>query len=146
VANGIADTDPTYALRDALIRPTVTPRAAIADPKALGGLLRAIDVFESQTTTRIAPQLLAILVQRPCEVRHAKWDQFDMEVSAWSIPAEVMKMRRPHHVPLPAQAMALLEELRRITGSGVFLFSSLRSVKRPMSENTLNRALRRMGY
>ena len=74
VANGMADSDPTYALRDALIRPTVTPRAAITDPKALGGLLRAIEAFEGQVTTRLALQLLA-LVQRPGELRHAKWPE-----------------------------------------------------------------------
>ena len=146
VANGIADTDPTYALRDALIRPTVTPRAAITDPKALGGLLRAIEAFEGQVTTRIALQLLAILVQRPGELRHAKWREFDLEAAVWSIPPERMKMRRPHRVPLPAQALAFLEELRPITGYGDYLFPSLRSAKRPMSENTLNAALRRMGF
>ncbi len=146
VASGIADTDPTYALRDALIRPTVTPRAAITDPKALGGLLRAIDAFEGQTTTCIALKLLAILAQRPGELRHAKWEQVGMEDGIWSIPAQVMKMRRPHKVPLPRQAMTLLAELKALTGEGMYLFPSLRSVQRPMSENTLNGALRRMGY
>ncbi|MFY0692380.1 MAG: integrase arm-type DNA-binding domain-containing protein [Paracoccaceae bacterium] len=146
VADGVADTDPTYALRDALVTPTVTPRAAITDPKALGGLLRAIDVFHGQTTTRIALQLLALLAQRPGELRHATWEEFDTPGSVWSIPADRMKMRRPHRVPLPRQALALLEELRPLTGYGHYLFPSLRSVQRPMSENTLNAALRRMGY
>lgn len=146
VANGMAETDPTYALRDALIRPTVTPRAAIIDLKRLGGLLRSIDGFEGQATTRIALQLIAILAQRPGEIRHAKWEQIDKAQAIWSIPAEVMKMRRPHRVPLPKQAFALLEQLEPLTGEGRFLFPSLRSFARPMSENTLNGALRRMGY
>ena len=146
VANGVADTDPTYALRDALVTPTVTPRAAITDSRALGGLLRAIDAFHGQTTTRIALQLLALLSQRPGELRHATWEEFDTPGSVWSIPADRMKMRRPHRIPLPRQALSLLEELRPLTGNGRYLFPSLRSVRRPMSENTLNAALRRMGY
>ena len=146
VACGVAETDPTYALRDALTRPTVTPRAAITDPTALGGLMRAIDNFQGQVTTRIALQLLAILVQRPGELRHSTWPEFDMASAIWSIPADRMKMRRPHRTPLPKQALKLLSELHPITGHGEFLFPSLRSVKRPMSENTLNAALRRMGY
>lgn len=146
IANGVAEVDPTYALRDALIRPTVTPRAAITDVKALGGLLRSIDAFEGQNTTRIALQLMALLAQRPGELRHAKWDQFDFVTGVWSIPAEVMKMRRPHTVPLPTEALELLKQLKQQTGNGVYLFPSLRSAHRPMSENTLNAALRRMGY
>lgn len=145
VANGYADTDPTYALQGALIRPTVTPRAAITDPNALGGLMRAIDAFHGQTTTKIALQLLAILAQRPGELRNAHWSEFDLDAAIWSIPAERMKMRRSHKVPLPAQALALLHELRPLTGSGSFVFPSLVSTARPMSENTLNTALRRMG-
>ena len=146
IASGVAESDPTYALRDALIRQTVTHRAAITEPKALGALLVAIDGFEGQATTRIALHLMAILAQRPGELRHAMWDEFDFEEAVWSIPAEKMKMRKPHNVPLPAQALALLEELRPITGAGELLFPSLRSWQRPMSENTLNAALRRMGY
>ncbi|MEP4194619.1 MAG: integrase arm-type DNA-binding domain-containing protein [Aliishimia sp.] len=146
VASGIAENDPTYALRDALIRPTRVHRAAITDPKALGQLMREIDAFEGQATTRIGLQLLAILAQRPGEIRHARWEDFNFEDAIWSIPAAKMKMRRDHMVPLPAQALALLDELRSITGEGAYLFPSLRSWQRPMSENTLNAALRRMGY
>ena len=146
VASGIAEIDPTYALRDALIRPTVKHRAAITAPKDLGALLVAIDSFDGQTTTRIALNLLAILAQRPGELRHARWDEFDIEAAVWSIPAEKMKMRKPHNVPLPTPALGLLAELRPLTGKGVLLFPSLRSWQRPMSENTLNAALRRMGY
>ncbi|CUH65742.1 Prophage CP4-57 integrase [Thalassovita gelatinovora] len=146
VASGIADTDPTYALRDALIRPTRVHRAAITDPKALGQLLREIELFDGQATTRIGLQMLALLAQRPGEIRHAKWSEFDIEEKVWAIPAGKMKMRRDHSVPLPDQALALLDELRPITGEGEYLFPSLRSWHRPMSENTLNAALRRMGY
>ncbi|MGJ8604408.1 MAG: tyrosine-type recombinase/integrase [Marivita sp.] len=146
VASGVAETDPTYALRDALIRPTRVHRAAITDPKALGRLMNEIDGFDGQATTRIALKLLAILAQRPGEIRHAKWSEIDFSAKVWAIPAEKMKMRRDHLVPLPAQTLALLDELRRINGNGEFLFPSLRTWKRPMSENTLNAALRRMGY
>lgn len=146
VANGVAELDPTYALKDALITPTVTPRAAITDTRALGGLMRAIDSFQGQVTTRIALQLLALLTQRPGELRHATWEEFDIDAAVWSIPAERMKMRRSHRVPLPVQATTLLEELEPLTGHGRYLFPSLRSVQRPMSENTLNSALRRMGF
>lgn len=146
VASGLAETDPTYALRDALIRPTRVHRAAITDPKALGQLMREIDGFEGQATTRIGLQLLAILAQRPGEIRHAKWVEIDFANKVWAIPAEKMKMRRDHFVPLPDQAIALLDELRLMNGNGEYLFPSLRTWKRPMSENTLNAALRRMGY
>lgn len=105
VASGIAETDPTYALRDALIRPTRVHRAAIIEPKALGRLMAEIDGFDGQATTRIALKLLAILAQRPGEVRNAKWEEFDLEEKVWSIPAAKMKMRRDHNVPLPDQAM-----------------------------------------
>ncbi|WP_417255066.1 tyrosine-type recombinase/integrase [Celeribacter sp.] len=146
VASGLAETDPTYALKDALIRPTRVHRAAITDPKALGALLREIGGFDGQATTRIGLQLLALTAQRPGEIRHAKWEEFDFQEKIWSLPAAKMKMRRDHNVPLPDQAIALLDELRMITGNGEYLFPSLRSWQRPMSENTLNAALRRMGY
>lgn len=152
VANGVAEGDPTYALRGALITPTVTPRAAITDPMELGGLLRTIDAFHRQVTTRIALQLLALLtlltllVQRPGELRNATWAEFDTNARIWTIPPERMKMRRPHRVPLPQRALELIEELRPLSGPGDYLFPSLRTLKRPMSENTLNAALRRIGY
>ncbi|MEO0391144.1 MAG: integrase arm-type DNA-binding domain-containing protein, partial [Pseudomonadota bacterium] len=110
VASGMAEIDPTYALRDALIRATRVHRAAITEPKALGRLMLEIDGFEGQATTRIALKLLAMLAQRPGEIRHAKWSEIDFSNRVWSIPAEKMKMRRPHDVPLPTQAIALLDE------------------------------------
>lgn len=146
VASGVAEFDPAQALRDALIRPKPKSRAAITEKTALGALLRAIDCFEGQVTTRIALQLQALLAQRPGELRRAEWTEIDFGNAVWTIPADRMKRRRPHSVPLPKQASALLDELRRINGNGRFLFPSLRSFHRPMSENTLNAALRRLGY
>jgi len=133
-------------LKDALIRPQPQPRAAITDPEGLGALLRAIDGFHGQTVTRIGLQLLALLTPRPGELRNARWEEIDFETAIWSIPAERMKMRRPHRVPLAAQALRLLDELKALTGATEFLLPSLISTKRVMSENTLNTALRRIGF
>lgn len=146
VATGSATTDPTYALKDALIRPQPKPRAAITDANALGALMRAIDGFHGQAVTRIALQLLALLTPRPGELRNAKWEEIDFETAVWAIPAERMKMRRPHRVPLPARALKLLGELKALTGATEYLLPSLISTKRVMSENTLNTALRRIGF
>jgi integrase len=146
VASGLAETDPTYALKDALIKPTRVHRAAITAPKAFGALLREVGAFEGQAVTRIGLKFLALTAQRPGEVRHAKWEEFDFQEKVWALPADKMKMRRDHYVPLSEQAIALLHDLRMITGNGAYLFPSLRSWQRPMSENTLNAALRRMGY
>ncbi|MFD1157481.1 tyrosine-type recombinase/integrase [Roseovarius aestuarii] len=146
VASGVAEFDPAQALRDALIRPKPKSRAAIIEKTALGALLRAIDGFEGQVTTRIALQLQALLAQRPGELRRAEWTEIDFGNAVWTIPADRMKMRLPHSVPLPKQALAFLDDLRRINCNGSFLFPSLRSFHRPMSENTQNAALRRLGY
>ncbi|MEO1025756.1 MAG: integrase arm-type DNA-binding domain-containing protein [Pseudomonadota bacterium] len=146
VASGIAETDPAQTLSDALVRHKPKSRAAITEKSKLGALLRAIDGFEGQVTTRIALQLQALLAQRPGELRHAEWTEIDFANAVWNIPAERTKMRRPHSVPLPKQALSLLDDLRQINGNGRFLFPSLRSYHRPMSENTLNAALRRLGY
>ena len=146
IANGLAENDPTFALRDALIRPQVTPRAAITDETVLGGLMRSIQAFDGQPTTRIGLELLAIVVTRPGELRQAEWSEIDFDKATWSIPASRMKMRSEHRVPLPDRALNLLYELQGLTGYGTLLFPSVRSAKRCMSENTLNSALRRMGY
>ena len=146
VAHGVADIDPTYALRGALVRPKEKPRAAITDPEKFGELLRAIHGYDGQPTTRIALELLPIVAVRPGELRLANWSEFDFGDAVWSIPAKRMKMKRPHRVPLPSQAVALIEELRPISGNGRYLFPSIRSTHRPISENTLNAALRRLGY
>jgi integrase len=100
-----------------------------------------IDGFDGQATTRIGLKLLAILAQRPGEVRNAKWGEFDLAERVWSIPAAKMKMRRDHNVPLPQQGLVLLEQLRAMNNKGDYLFPSLRTWTRPMSENTLNAAI-----
>jgi integrase len=146
IATARADNDPTFALKGALTRPVVKPRPAITEERALGGILRAIDGFNGQPTTCVALKLLILLAPRPGELRQARWSEFNLETTVWTIPAARMKMRREHRVPLPRQAITLLRELHALTGGGELVFPSIRSISRPMSENTLNAALRRMGY
>jgi integrase len=124
----------------------VTHRATIIEPSGIGALLRAIDGFEGQPTTRAALQLAAYVFVRPGELRHAEWKEFDLDAAVWSIPVEKMKMRRPHRVSLARQSLAILRQLQEITGQCRWLFPSVRSILRPISENTLNGALRRLGY
>jgi len=146
IATARAQNDPTIALRDALIRPKVTPRAAITEPKAFGALLRAIDSFDGQPGTRAALELMTLLFPRPGELRMATWSEFDFDKAVWSIPAIRMKMRRPHRVPLSKQAVAILKELHEMADGGNLLFPSIRTPDRPISDGTLNAALRRLGY
>jgi len=146
IATARAENDPTTALRGALVTPTVTPRAAIVAPKAFGELLRAVEDYQGAPETRAALELLALTFVRPGELRAAEWVEFDLESATWEIPAGRMKMRKPHRVPLAPRAMAILQDLRKLTGNDRFLFPSVRSVARCMSENTLNAALRRMGF
>lgn len=146
VATGRADTDPTGALKGALTAPIVQHRAAIIEPKAFGGVLRAIEIYEGAPETRAALELLALTFVRPGELRAAEWTEFDLDVAIWSIPPEKMKMKRPHRVPLAPQAVAILHELGSITSHGKYLFPSVRSPSRCMSENTVNAALRRLGF
>lgn len=146
VASGIAENDPTFALRDALIRPKVTHRAAIVDEQGLTDLLRGIESYTGHSTTKIGLKLLLQFACRPGELRKAKWEEFDLSESIWSIPSERMKMRRPHQVPLTEESISLLTELQEISGWGELLFPATTSSKRPMSENTFNQALRRMGF
>ena len=146
IATARCDNDPTFALKGALTRPTAKSRPAITEKKALGAVLRAIYGFDGQPTTSVALKLLALLAPRPGELRHAHWIEFDFDAATWTIPASRMKMRREHRVPLSRQAICLLRELHALTGDGELVFPSIRSNSRPMSENTLNAALRRMGY
>jgi integrase len=146
IATARCDDDPTFALKGALTRPTAKSRPAIIEKKALGAVLRAMDGFDGQPTTCAALKLLALLAPRPGELRHAHWSQFDLDATTRTIPASRMKMRREHRVPLPRKATSLLRDLRALTGDGELVFPSIRSTSRPMSENTLNAALRRMGY
>ncbi len=146
IATARAELDPTIALRDAITTPTVKSRAAITDPKAFGGLLRAIDNFDGQPTTQAGLKLMALLFPRPGELRLAEWNEFDFDAKVWTIPAAKTKMRREHRIFLAPQALAVLEKLRAITGHREILFPGVVSWKRPISENTLNVALRRLGY
>jgi integrase len=146
VATARATADPTAPLQGALTTPKVKPRAAVTDPRAFGGLLRAIDGFDGQPTTGAALKLMSLLFPRPGELRAAEWSEFDLEGAVWTIPADRMKMRRPHRIPLSSQALTILHDLRAITGRGLLAFPSIRTVRRPMSENTMNAALRRLGY
>ena len=146
VATARAQVDPTAPLLGALTAPTVTPRAAVTDPKAFGGLLRAIDGYNGQKTTQAALKLMALLFPRPGELRAAQWPEFDFEEAVWTIPAERTKMRRAHRVPLASQAVGILRDLHKITGAGLLVVPGVRTVRQPMSENTLNAALRYLGY
>lgn len=146
IASGIADTDPTAALKDALIAPKTKHRAVITDKETLGKLLRAVDAYSGQARTRLGLRLLILFATRPGELRYARWDEFDLEARVWHIPAERMKMRKEHSVPLPDMALDLLDELRQITGWCDLLFPAQTSSKKPISENTFNQALRRMGF
>lgn len=146
VATGRATNDPTFALRGALAKPQVKHRAAILEPARFGELLRAIDAFQGQPETVSALKLMALIFQRPGELRQAQWREFDLEKGVWSIPAARMKMRREHRVALPRQAVAILRELHAITGRGELVFPGIVSTNKPISQNTLNIALRRMGF
>ncbi len=146
IATGRAERDPSIDLRGALTAPKVKHRATIVEPKAIGALLRAIEGFDGQPTTRAALRLAPLVFVRPGELRHAEWRKFDFDKAEWVIPAEKMKMRLPHRVPLARQAIAILKDLESITGELRWLFPSVSSILRPISENTLNAALRRLGY
>ena len=146
VVTGRAERDPTADLRGALKPPKVRHFPAITDPKRLGELLRAIDGFEGTPTVAIALRLAPLLFVRPGELRKMEWAEIDFDAKEWNIPAHKMKMNQPHLVPLSNQAVALLKEIEPITGRWQYVFPSERSRRKPMSDNTLNAALRRLGY
>jgi integrase len=146
IATGRAQRDVSFDLRGALITPVTSHRAALLKPKQVGELLRAIDDYEGQPTVRIALRLAPHLFVRPGELRTAEWQEFDFASAVWTIPASKTKMRREHRVPLSRQVLETLEELRPISGHGTFLFPSVRSSDRAITDNTLNAALRRLGY
>ncbi len=140
--------DPTAALRGALAPVVTKNRAAITDPVRVGELLRTIDSYRGHVVTWYALRLAPMVFVRPGELIRAEWVEFDIEGAdpVWRIPAEKMKMREAHVVPLSRQAVTLLKELNGLTGEGRYLFPALTSSKRCMSNNTLNLAFRRMGY
>ena len=146
IATGRAERDPSADLRGALTSPKVNHRATIVDPADIGALLRAIDGYDGLAITKAALRLAPLVFVRPGELRHAEWAEFDLAAAEWRIPSAKMKMRRAHQVPLSRQALDVLRDLQPISGGGRFLFPSVRSTVRPMSENTLNAALRRLGY
>jgi integrase len=146
VATGRAERDPTNDLRGALPPPQEKHHASITKPDEIGALLRAIRGYSGSLVTACALNLAPLVFVRPGELRHAEWPEFDLDGSEWRLPAEKMKARVPHIVPLPRQAVAILHELQPLTGAGRYIFPGLRSAKRPMSENTVNGALRRLGY
>jgi integrase len=120
--------------------------AALIEPVAVGGLMRAIDGFTGGFVTVCALKLSTLTFVRPGELRHAEWAEIDLDGATWSIPGRKMKMGADHIVPLSAQAVAILTELHKVTGRGRYVFPSERGGSRPMSENTINAALRRMGF
>src|SRR3546814_4998426 len=114
MATARVEADPTIALKGALIVPRVTSHAAITEPDALGGLLRAIETYDGQPSTRLALKLLALLFPRPGELRLAGWSEFDFQKCVWTVPASRMKMRRPHRIPLSGQAVGILKQLSEL--------------------------------
>ncbi len=124
----------------------VTHRAAITDPKKVSQLLCEIDDYDGYFPLVCALKLAPPVFTRPTDLRAAEWKEFDFEKAEWRIPAERMKMRETHIVPLSRQAVVILEELRKFSGGDKFLFPSIRSSVRPISDATMLNALRRMGY
>ena len=133
-------------LRGALVTPRTNHRAAITTPTEAGGLLRAVEDYDGNNLTRIALCLLPHLFVRPGELRWAEWSEFDFDKAVWTIPDHKMKMRRPHAVPLSRQALAIIRDIEHDASYSAFLFPSLRALDRPMSDNTINAALRRLGF
>ncbi|MEZ5895297.1 MAG: tyrosine-type recombinase/integrase [Parvularculaceae bacterium] len=147
IATARTSDDPTFGLRGALITPTTVHRSAFTDWEGFSGLVRAIWNYDSGSPeTRTALKLMALLYPRPGELRQAKWGEFDLDAATWTIPKERMKMRRSHTKPLPTQAVELLQELRRLNPDEELILPSALSRGKPISENTMNTALRRMGF
>ncbi|MBB3034674.1 tyrosine-type recombinase/integrase [Alteriqipengyuania lutimaris] len=146
VATLRAENDPAAVLKGALKSPKPKHHAALEKPEQVADLLRAIDEYDGHLITRLALQILPHVMARPGELRMATWDEFNFEKAEWRIPAERMKMRKPHMVPLTRQVIAYLRELYELTGPDGYAFEAFHTRRRPMSENTMNQALRRMGY
>jgi integrase len=146
VATGRAERDPAADLRGAL--PPVKPKhlAALTDPDKITGLLRAIDGYQGSFVTKCALRLAPLVFVRPGELRHMEWAEVDFDTAEWNIPAEKMKIRQPHLVPLSRQSLEILQELHPLTGAGRYVFPSARTPRRPMSNNAVLAALRRMGF
>jgi integrase len=146
VATGRAERDPSGDLRGALPPVRAKHHASVTDPKQISALLRTIQGFSGSFITKCALQLAPLVFVRPGELRHAEWTEIELEKAEWRIPAKKMKMNAVHIVPLSQQAVEVLQSIHPLTGSGRYVFPSVRTSDRPMSENTVNAALRRMGY
>ena len=146
VATARASVDPAQPLQGALVSPVAKHHAAITDPIAFGKLLRSIETYSGQPVTKLALRFTPHVYQRPGEVRKSEWSEIDFDKALWTIPAERMKQRQPHRVPLSKQALAILREAAELTGGGRYIFPKLGSPLNPMCENAINGALRRMGY
>lgn len=146
VATLRAPTDPTYALQGALVKPVSRHRPAITDEEQLGALMASIDEYDGWPTLRAALQFLALTMVRPGEVRHMRRPEISWPKAIWRIPAERMKTRRPHEVPLSRQALTVLRGVWDLSEGDRLVFPSIRSPLRPLSENAMNSALRRIGY
>ena len=146
VATARPTPDPSRDLRGALTAPTPKHYGAIIEAERAGELLRAIDGYDGQVLTRLAMQLSPHVFVRPGELRHAEWEDIDLDGALWTIPSTKMKMRKAHRVPLSRQSVAILRAAHAITGPTGFVFPSIRTRARPMSENTVNAGLRRLGF
>lgn len=146
VATARAERDPAQLLIGALTTPRVKHFAAIIDPNEFGALLRAIEDYQGDPAVMYALKLTPHVFQRPGELRQMEWAEVNFDKAVWTIPVTKMKMRQPHSVPLSRQALAILQAMRSLSGSGRYVFPSIRTRARPISENTINAALRRMGY
>jgi integrase len=146
VSCGVVERDSTVDLRGALQPIQRQHLSALTEPEQVGGLLRAIDGFEGSAVVKAALRLHPYVVTRPGELRHMEWSEIDFDTATWEIPAGKMKMKNAHIVPLSIQAVAILKQLEPLTGSGRYAFPSIRSTAKPISDNTLNAALRRIGY
>lgn len=138
--------NPADILRGALTVPQVRHHAAIVEPKKVGELLRAIEDYNGRPETLYALRLAPHVFLRPGELRQAKWSEIDFADKVWRVPAERMKMKQPHAVPLSRQVLFILQDLRALARSSEFLFPALHTTLRPISENTMNVALRRLGF
>lgn len=146
VIEGLLPLNPAAGLTKALPRPVTKHHAAIITPKDVGPLMRALDGYDGSFVVACALKLLALTFVRQGELRGATWAEIDLDTAEWRIPAERMKMKRPHVVPLSRQAVGILRELHALTGPDGFVFPSIRTKARVMSENTINAGLRRLGY
>ena len=146
IATGRQQNDPTHALKGAIPPIRDNHFASITHPEQIGALLRAIEGYKGEFITQSALRLGPLVFVRPGELRHAEWSEINLEIGEWRIPSEKMKMGQPHIVPLARQSIVLLTDLQPLTGTGKYLFPSVRSLDRPISENTINAALRRLGY